>query len=974
MKQLEQIWDKLSDIGIEHDLEPDYLLKARMMNRFIILVAMITAIFSFVTIFVDGWFVSAILCSLTIVIFISVYFIVHKKHETAWHIILTVNSMFIAFMPVLIGDLPTLSTFLLLYYLMSVFLFDEQRYRVYYIGLFIVSLIVFQILYFSVAPLISLQMMMVANISAMISLAVMTLILMNTYRLEQEYQRGVITANENSLKNAQKIANLGSWDYDPVKDKMFWSDQMFELLEIPPNDYYTFNEVIDLFIPAQYKSIFLETLHKKDTFPTFNFKFDKKVNGQLKTFKLIGNKTFNEAGQFIKLSGVLQDITAVMKREQALAYSNSLTKAALDSTADGILIINNEGVVTGYNQKILDLWQLDHKMLDNATLANITTFLSQNLKDTDNTLDKILLLNQHPTLVSFDLIAFKDGTLYEVYSQPQRLKNEVVGRVWSFRDITIQESTKQELKQSLHFLQNILDSLPHPFFYKDENQRYVLCNSAFTDFLQLPADAIIGKTIKELNAIDIPIIHSTQDLNLLQKGGQVAYESTHLINGENSKSILSYKNVITDKDGKHKGIVGTVVDITERKKAQQKIQDSEIKFRSLFEQSPLGIAIDTTNGKLTGVNNQFCKMLGYTPEEFSIMTVADITHPADRDKHKDLYQNVLDGKLDSFSIDKRYVTKDGGILWAKVFINVAREEDGTYKYDIAMIQDITEQKRQTRKINTLLNELKKVNEALDYKVRLRTQELERSNEELLRSNQDLEQFAYVASHDLQEPLRMVSNFVQLIDKRYGDKIGIQGKTYISFAVQGAKRMSELIKNVLEYSRAGRKEGNMRVSNIDKIIRSKLFSLSRKIEEKKATIQINDNIPSELYCEPQLIGLVFQNLISNALKFNENENPMVIIDCEEQDEHWQFRVQDNGIGIAPQYQQKIFEIFKRLHGQAEYEGTGIGLSLCKKIVMRHKGEIWLDSVPNEGTTFYFTIHKELERKMTSSKPIVLGMMA
>jgi len=234
-----------------------------------------------------------------------------------------------------------------------------------------------------------------------------------------------------------------------------------------------------------------------------------------------------------------------------------------------------------------------------------------------------------------------------------------------------------------------------------------------------------------------------------------------------------------------------------------------------------------------------------------------------------------------------------------------------------------------KKISRLLTELKNKNKELEEKVQERTEKLERSNEELKRSNLDLEQFAYAASHDLQEPLRTITNFVQLLDRRYGEKLGEEGKEYVFFAVDGAKRMSSLIKDLLEYSRVGRKEATMQKTDLTMIFDSKLRDLSQ---------------------------ILLYNLINNGLKFNNEPSPKIEVRGMEREKDWLFTVTDNGIGIAPEYKESIFEIFRRLHAKDEYEGSGIGLAICKKIVMRHEGEIWLESEEGEGTTFFFTIKK------------------
>lgn len=278
-----------------------------------------------------------------------------------------------------------------------------------------------------------------------------------------------------------------------------------------------------------------------------------------------------------------------------------------------------------------------------------------------------------------------------------------------------------------------------------------------------------------------------------------------------------------------------------------------------------------------------------------------------------------------------------------------------------MVKDRTREiKDQNTQIEELLVALRQKNENLEEKVEERTQNLKRSNEELKRSNYDLEQFAYIASHDLQEPLRMVGNFVQLLERKYGEKIDDNGREYIRYAVEGVTRMSDLIRNLLNYSRVGRDDINITVSDLNDIVGYKMVDLSHMIADTGADILMHD-LPQNIACEPNQIGIVFYNLVGNALKFNQSDQAIVIIRSEEKENHWQFSITDNGIGIDGVFQDKVFQIFKRLNHRSDYEGTGIGLALCKRIVSRHKGDIWFESSSGNGTTFFFTIQKGLVRK-------------
>jgi light-regulated signal transduction histidine kinase (bacteriophytochrome) len=230
--------------------------------------------------------------------------------------------------------------------------------------------------------------------------------------------------------------------------------------------------------------------------------------------------------------------------------------------------------------------------------------------------------------------------------------------------------------------------------------------------------------------------------------------------------------------------------------------------------------------------------------------------------------------------------------------------------------------------------------------------LREKTEELARSNEDLEQFAYVASHDLQEPLRMVTSYVQLLARRYQGRLDSDANEFIGFAADGAVRMRKLINDLLTYSRVGMRGNELEPTDSEAALAQSVNDLKVAIEESGALVT-HDPLPTVMADRPQL-GQLFQNLIGNAIKFRSNEPPRVHISASRNGNGWTFSVRDNGIGIAPEYSERIFVIFQRLHSREEYAGTGIGLAICKKIVDRHGGRIWVNSEVGKGATFYFTL--------------------
>ena len=273
------------------------------------------------------------------------------------------------------------------------------------------------------------------------------------------------------------------------------------------------------------------------------------------------------------------------------------------------------------------------------------------------------------------------------------------------------------------------------------------------------------------------------------------------------------------------------------------------------------------------------------------------------------------------------------------FVNEARALDCWF--DVSAYR-VGEPER--RKVAILFNDITKRNRAEEA--------LRKSTEELERSNKDLAQFAAVASHDLQEPLRTVSGFLQLLEKDYGDRLDEKAKSYVGYAVDGVKRMETLIRDLLAYARVGTGGREPSPTDASAALGQALDNLLATIRETGAEITQGE-LPTVRVDAPQLVQL-FQNLLGNAIKFRGPAPPKVHVDACRDGDGWQFSVRDNGIGIDAKFQTQIFDIFRRLHTRKQYDGTGVGLAVCKRIVDRHGGRIWVESQPGEGATFHFTL--------------------
>lgn len=370
--------------------------------------------------------------------------------------------------------------------------------------------------------------------------------------------------------------------------------------------------------------------------------------------------------------------------------------------------------------------------------------------------------------------------------------------------------------------------------------------------------------------------------------------------------------------------------ITEKKMVDT-LRNSEDKFRYLFEHSCVGKSITYPSGEIH-VNNAFCKMIGYSLGELENHRWQDITYPDDIEPTQKAIDKVISGEKDSIEFEKRYIHKDGHIIWASIFTSLRRDNGGNPLYLMTNVIDNTER----RKVEANLH---------------------KANDELKRSNKEFEQFAHIVSHDLQEPIRTIYSFTQLLEMDYKGKLGPKGDEYIRYITSATKHMQQMINDILVLSRVGSKGKDLLPTNVENIINTVIENLRNSIEKHNGIVTFDNPMPIILADKTQLIEL-FQNLIANGIKFHrKDEPPNVHISSKKVYNEWIFSVNDNGMGIDNKYFNKLFIVFSRLHAKEEYPGTGIGLAICKKIVERHNGKIWVESKVGQGSTFYFTIPVE-----------------
>jgi PAS domain S-box-containing protein len=398
---------------------------------------------------------------------------------------------------------------------------------------------------------------------------------------------------------------------------------------------------------------------------------------------------------------------------------------------------------------------------------------------------------------------------------------------------------------------------------------------------------------------------------------------------------------------------------------RRQLNERDELFRLITEKAADMIAVVNTSGQRVYNSPSYERIMGYSPEELGATSSFEQIHPDDREKIKAAAAEASRSGVGR-RIEYRMRHKDGSWRVLESTASTILDAEGNVDKLVIVNRDITDRKRAETALQEYqihleelvemrTAELTRANEQLERDIAERNrvqQELTRNVEELARSNADLEQFAYVASHDLQEPLRMVISYTQLLARRHRGKLDASADEFIGYAVDGASRMQQLIQDLLSYSRLTIRGKALQFTETGAACKAALENLRESIKNSNSEVSVGP-LPTVLADATQLAQL-FQNLIGNAIKYRNKRRPEIRVDARLNGNEWVFSVQDNGIGIEPQYFERIFQMFQRLHTRKDYSGTGIGLAICRKIAERHGGKIWVESHPGQGSTFLFTI--------------------
>ncbi len=469
----------------------------------------------------------------------------------------------------------------------------------------------------------------------------------------------------------------------------------------------------------------------------------------------------------------------------------------------------------------------------------------------------------------------------------------------------------------------------------------------------------VNPAMQELTGYTAPELHNMPVVNYIneeyQKDVIELFEKTleskinpkihdYIAHTKNNKILWleSIENQIIWED--KPAIISFIRDITEKKQVEEALKQSEDKFKYIFDHSLIGKSITSPTGEIH-VNKAFCDMLGYSPEELQNYRWQMITHPEDIEENQKEFDSLLSNEKVSTQFVKRYIHKNGSIIWAEVNTSIRRDKEGKPLYFMTVIIDITERKHAEE-------EIKKLNIELEKKVIERTAEL-------IESNKELESFSYSVSHDLRAPLRSIDGFSQILLKEYYNKFDKEGKDLLNRIQNSTQFMSRLIEDLLSLSKITRLEIQYQTIDLAKMAKFILDEIKKNNPKHIIDIIIN-NMP-KVKSDINLLKIAMTNLISNAWKFTEKKSkPKIEFGYTRDQDEVVYFIKDNGVGFDMKYADKLFGAFQRLHTQKEFPGTGIGLAIVKRIFNRLGGRIWAEAKEGKGATFYFVLPEKINK--------------
>lgn len=656
---------------------------------------------------------------------------------------------------------------------------------------------------------------------------------------------------------------------------------------------------------------------------------------------------------------IINDISVEKKTSQALEASEEKFRTMIEASPSGLIMVDLNGAPQFISKRAAEIFGYDSP--DEILKLPFLNNLYPEEKEAAEKNIAFLLKGKQSLISNQYRCLKKDGSQIQIETRTKLLRNEkgvATQIIIFFDDISARVKAEKALNERNIIYQSLIDhstdgiDIIEMKEYDPKNQKIegkiIVRNEVMNKLLNNTKGLFIDRN--EILRLSPTSINGRRACTILKEQIPVLLKNRFikypwkLEHPDGSTfDITTVQQYITV--GKKEVLIRIFKDITQQKKAEEKLKLSQLRYQTLLDASPDGIIVTDMKGKLTYASPRIKVRYGYTPEAVFIGLDA-INFVANDSKELTMKQlnNIRESK-EIRNLLTKVVHKNKSHFYLESNVKLMYDKNGKPAEVLMVQRDVTERIKQNETIKKQLNDLN-----------LKNKELQK----YIDSNMELENFAYIASHDLQAPIRNIISFTQLLERSLENKMNTDEREYLDFVVSASKNMKRLIDDLLTFSRVNTIKCNFNVLNVADLLTIIQLELKSTIEEKQASIEIKDALPKQIIGDKTKIRQLFQNLIINGLKFtNPNTKPKITIHFKDQKDHWYFAIQDNGIGIKEEFKEKIFLIFQRLHTTRDFEGTGIGLALCKKIVEQHLGKLGLDSTFGEGSTFYFTIKKGLK---------------
>jgi PAS domain S-box-containing protein len=766
--------------------------------------------------------------------------------------------------------------------------------------------------------------------------------------------RNDIIANQETdrLNLILDASNIGTWEWDLISNELIWDEKNHEIFGAKPGEKVShvaeFNHYVHEEDQAWVTKKLAEIIHLRENV-LLEFRIRRPIDNEIRWISARGKVYCDSNSNPIKMIGVNFDISEKIKTQNKLEETHNQLDLVLRAAEIGTWYWDLASNDVVWDEQTHKVFGVDLGKFGGSFAAFAAYVHPEDLEHVNSQVNNTLK-NDAPYFLNFRVIK-PNGELIYLNARGTLYRNsfgkpcKIIGIVW---DITKEKLAQAEILRTNRFKKAILDSTDYMIISTTDNGVITSFNKAAERLLEYSAEEMIGKQtpaiIHDLNEV----VEYTKELNEkynfnLEPGFETFVAKSKYLGETDSREwtyisksgkrfpVLLSATSLQDDQNQIIGYLGIVKDISLDKQKNEELKFQQRIFKSFIKSTPLAVAMFDVNMNYLVYSDFWIK--NYSLNEtnlvgknhYEVFPEIKKSYP----QWLELHQRCLKGETIKCEGEK-FIRADGNEEWIRYELHPWLDLDGKIAGLIMFTEVITEQVKSEK-------------------------ELQHKTVELERSNIDLEYFAYITSHDLKEPLRVIASYSKLLEKKLA-KFNVKDESissYVEYITSSIDRMQDMINDILAYSRVGRKTVYEEVS-IDSILKNTLIDLSTIIIDKDAKISF-DILPTMTICESEIRQL-FQNLISNALKFiNPERIPMIKISSKMLDENvWQFSVSDNGIGIEAEFFERIFIIFQRLHTREEFEGTGIGLALCKKIIENHNGKIWLESKLGEGTTFFFTI--------------------